>query len=235
MTTTITHHPAPARGTTKIGWLDSKHSFSFGGFYDPERMGFSDLRVINEDVVVPGAGFGTHPHRDMEIISVVLEGGLAHRDSMGNGDVLRPNDVQVMSAGTGITHSEFNASETEPVHFLQIWIEPARRGVTPRYDQKTFDPAGRDGRLHLVASPDGADGSLEIGQDARIYRSALPAGASVEHRTGPGRKVWVQVTGGRVRVDGHELGSGDGVALEDVDRVTLEGLDATELLLFDLR
>ena len=228
---------ANQRGSTKLGWLDSRHTFSFGGFYHPEHMGFGDLRVINDDRVVPGAGFGTHPHRDMEIISVVLEGGLAHRDSMGNGDVIRPGEVQVMTAGTGITHSEYNASETEPVHFLQIWIEPAERGTEPRYAQKAFDRAERDGRLQLVASPDGADGSLPIGQDARMFLVDLREGQSVEHEVAEGRRVWAHVATGRARVDGEELRAGDGIALERIDRVVLEGPDAeaAQVLLFDLR
>lgn len=228
---------ASERGSTNIGWLDSKHTFSFGGFYHPEHMGFGDLRVINDDRVVPGAGFGTHPHRDMEIISVVLEGGLAHRDSMGNGDVIRPGEVQVMTAGTGVAHSEYNASETEPVHFLQIWIEPARRGTEPRYEQKAFDPTLRDGRLQLVASPDGADGSLPIGQDARMFLVDLREAQAVEHVVESGRRVWVHVATGRARVDGEQLTAGDGIALESVDRVVLEGLDteAAQVLLFDLR
>ena len=231
----LTHRPADQRGRTTIGWLDSRHSFSFGGYYDPAHMGFSDLRVINEDVVVPGAGFGTHPHRDMEILSVVLEGGLAHRDSMGNGDVIRPGDVQVMSAGTGITHSEFNASETEPVHFLQIWIEPAARGVVPTYDQKAFDPAGRDGALQLVASADGAEGSLTIGQDARVYLADLGTGQQVEHAIAPGRRAWIQVARGRVEVGGERVAAGDGVAVEATERVRLEGVGDAQVLLFDLR
>ena len=231
----LTHRPADQRGRTTIGWLDSRHSFSFGGYYDPAHMGFSDLRVINEDVVVPGAGFGTHPHRDMEILSVVLEGGLAHRDSMGNGDVIRPGDVQVMSAGTGITHSEFNASETEPVHFLQVWIEPAARGTEPTYDQKAFDPAGRDGALQLVASADGAEGSLTIGQDARVYLADLGAGQEVEHAIAPGRRAWIQVARGRVTVDGERVAAGDGVAVEATERVRLEGVGDAQVLLFDLR
>lgn len=232
----LTHRPAAARGTTRIGWLDSKHSFSFGGYYDPGHMGFSDLRVINEDVVVPGAGFGEHPHRDMEIISIVLEGGLAHRDSMGHGDVIRPGDVQVMSAGTGVTHSEFNDSEAEPVHFLQIWIQPDAAGRAPRYDQKSFDPAGRDGRLQLVASPDGAGGSLTIGQDARVHLADLDQGQSVDHAIAKGRRAWVQVASGAVKIDGRTFAAGDGVAIEKVDRVSVEGAEnGAKIVLFDLR
>ena len=232
----LTHRPANERGTTKIGWLDSKHSFSFGGYYDPAHMGFSDLRVINEDVVVGGGGFGTHPHRDMEIVSVVLEGGLAHRDSMGNGDVIHPGEVQVMSAGTGVEHSEFNASETDRVHFLQIWIQPAARGTEPGYAQKPFDPAGRDGKLQLVASPDGADGSLVIGQDARIFWADLNATQSVEPVIAPRRRAWVQVVRGRVQIDGRDFEAGDGIAVEGTDRVTIEGqAEASDVLVFDLR
>lgn len=232
----LTHHPAAERGTTKIGWLDSKHSFSFGGYYDPSRMGFSDLRVINEDVVAPGAGFGTHPHRDMEILSIVLEGALAHRDSLGSHGVLRPGEVQVMSAGTGVEHSEFNASESDPVHFLQIWIETAQRGATPRYDQKAFDTSARRGALQLVASPDGADGSLIIGQDARLYRATLDEGSSVQHAIAPRRRAWVHVVHGRVTIDGQSFETGDGIAVEGIDMVTIDGAaDGSQVLVFDLR
>jgi len=232
----LTHRPASERGTTRIGWLDSKHSFSFGGYYDPAHMGFSDLRVINEDVVVAGAGFGAHPHRDMEIISIVLEGGLAHRDSMGHGDVIRPGEVQVMSAGTGVTHSEFNDSETEPVHFLQIWIQPARAGSEPRYDQRAFDPAGRDGRLQLVASPDGAEGSLAIGQDARVHLADLAEGQTVEYGIEGKRRAWVQIAAGSVTIDDRTFGTGDGIAVEGTDIVTLRGAaDDSKIVLFDLR
>lgn len=227
---------AEERGRTEIGWLDSRHSFSFGGYYDPRHMGFGPLRVINDDRVIGGGGFGTHPHKDMEIVSVVLDGGLAHRDSMGNGGVIRPGDVQVMSAGTGIAHSEFNDSETEPVHFLQIWIEPATRGVEPRYAQKHFDAEGRDGRLQLVAGPDDRDGALVIGQDARVHRVDLSADRTIDVEVDPGRRLWVQVATGEIDVDGEALRAGDGLAVEGESGLGLRGTAAgkAEVLVFDL-
>ena len=233
----ITLHRAEARGTTDLGWLDSRHSFSFGGYYDPQRMGFGPLRVINDDRVRGGGGFGTHSHRDMEIVSVVLEGGLAHRDSMGNGDVIRPNDVQVMSAGTGVAHSEFNESATDPVRFLQIWIEPERSGTAPRYEQRSFEPAQRAGRLQLVVSGDGAKEALQIGRDAKIFLADLVADQQVAHRLARGRRAWVQVARGEVSVNGKTAREGDGVAIEETDMVTVQGqgTDPATILLFDLR
>lgn len=223
-----------ARGHANHGWLDSHHTFSFADYYDPEAMGFRALRVINEDRVGPGQGFGRHGHRDMEILSYVLEGGLAHEDSSGGGGVIRPGDVQRMSAGTGVMHSEFNASRTEPVHFLQIWLVPAKRGVAPAYDQKNFPPEERQGRLRLIASPDAADGSLEIHQDARVYTTLLGKGDTVSHALAPGRHAWVQVARGQVRLGDTVLSAGDGAALTDEPSVSLAADEASEVLVFDL-
>jgi quercetin 2,3-dioxygenase len=199
------------RGKANHGWLDSRHTFSFGHYHDPKHMGFGPLRVINEDRVKPGAGFPTHGHSDMEIISYVLEGELAHKDSLGTGSVIRPGDVQVMSAGTGIRHSEFNASDKNPVHFLQIWVMPDKEGVKPRYDQKTFSDAEKHGKLRLVASPDGSEGSVLIHQDARIYASILDDGTEVGHTLAPGRGAWIQVAREAVKVNGEELRAGASV------------------------
>ena len=193
---------ASERGHGQHGWLDTRHTFSFNDYYDPRHMGFGVLRVINEDRVQPGQGFGTHGHRDMEILSYVLEGGLAHKDSTGGGGVIRPGDVQRMSAGTGVMHSEFNASLTEPVHFLQIWLLPDRRGVTPGYEQKNFPAEQRQGHLRLIASPDAADGSLTIHQDVRVYTTLLAKGQAVSHALAPGRHGWVQVVKGSLPDDG---------------------------------
>ncbi|OGU24150.1 MAG: quercetin 2,3-dioxygenase [Hydrogenophilales bacterium RIFOXYD1_FULL_62_11] len=222
------------RGHARQGWLDSYHTFSFGHYYDPEHLGFSNLRVINDDTVVPGAGFGTHGHQDMEIISYVLDGALEHKDSMGNGSVMRPGDVQRMSAGTGVQHSEYNHSKSEPVHFLQIWLEPNRFGVEPGYEEKHFSPAERRGRLALLVSPDGRDGSLSAHQDGLLYGTLLEAGEAVEHSLASGRRAYVHVARGRVAVNGQAMDSGDGVALDDVGQVRLEGLGHAEVLLFDL-
>jgi redox-sensitive bicupin YhaK (pirin superfamily) len=204
---------ANERGYANHGWLESRHTFSFANFYDPAHMGFSHLRVINDDNVAPAAGFPTHGHRDMEIISYVLEGSLEHKDSMGNGSIIRPGEVQRMSAGTGVTHSEYNASDTEPVRFLQIWIIPAQRGITPGYEQKEFADNEVHGTLHLVASADGRDGSVLIHQDTAIYASKLTKGDAVEHVIANGRKAWVQVARGNVTVKGHTLSQGDGAAI----------------------
>ncbi len=222
------------RGTANFGWLDSKHSFSFGGYYDPRHMGFGPLRVINEDRVAPGGGFPTHPHRDMEIISYVVEGGLAHRDSTGTSSVIRPGDVQRMSAGTGVRHSEYNASETEPVHFLQIWIIPEKQGLRPSYEQKTFSAEEKRGKLRLVGSRDGREGSVTIHQDVDLYATRLEAGESVSHRMSAGRGAWVQVVDGELTVNGEALKAGDGVAISGSDDVRLEARAATEALLFDM-
>src|SRR4030081_253322 len=201
---------AAERGIANLGWLDSRHTFSFGQYFDPDHMGFGALRVINEDRVKPGAVFGTHGHRDMEIISYVLEGALEHKDSIGTGSVIRPGDVQVMSAGTGIRHSEFNHSKNEPVHFLQIWVLLDRKGLAPRYDQKTFSPSGKRDRLRLVGSSDGRDGSIVIHQDADIYDALLSRGHAVTHALKAGRKGWIQVIAGAVEVNGKAASAGDG-------------------------
>jgi redox-sensitive bicupin YhaK (pirin superfamily) len=231
----ITVRHAAERGTANLGWLDSRHTFSFGQYYDPNHMGFGPLRVINEDRVRPGAGFETHGHRDMEIISYVLEGALEHKDSIGNGSVIRPGDMQVMSAGTGIRHSEFNPSKSEPVHFLQIWVLPDRRGLAPRYDQKTFPATEKRGRLRLVGSPDGRDGSIVIHQDTDIYDALLSSGDAVTNNLKPGHKSWVQVVRGAVEVNGKAADAGDGVAVEDEAVVTVMSLaDDSEVLVFDL-
>ncbi|MFZ1097028.1 MAG: pirin family protein [Xanthobacteraceae bacterium] len=231
----ITVRPSAERGTDNLGWLDSRHTFSFGHYYDAKHMGFGPLRVINEDRVRPGAGFDTHGHRDMEIISYVLEGALEHKDSIGTGSVIRPGDIQVMSAGTGIRHSEFNHSKTEPVHFLQIWVLPDREGLSPRYDQKTFGKSEKSGRLRLVGSPDGRDGSILIHQDVAIYDVVLGSANSVKHQLKPGRKSWVQVVRGSVDVNGKAASAGDGVALVDEAGLTITAReDNSEILVFDL-
>jgi redox-sensitive bicupin YhaK (pirin superfamily) len=230
----LTIRRADDRGHAQHGWLDSHHSFSFADYYDPGHMGFRNLRVINEDRVQPGQGFGTHPHRDMEIISYVLEGALEHRDSMKNGSVIRPDDVQRMSAGTGVTHSEFNASRSEVVHFLQIWLLPAKRGIEPGYEQKTFSREDKSGRLRLVASPDGRDGSVTVHTDAQLYAGLFAAGQSDRHELAPGRHAWAQVVRGRVKVNGQELTAGDGAAISEEKVVTVEGVEDAEVLVFDL-
>ncbi|HET8542147.1 MAG TPA: pirin family protein [Anaeromyxobacter sp.] len=231
----ITIRKAEERGHVDHGWLDTRHTFSFASYQDEDHMGFRVLRVINEDRVKPGEGFGTHGHRDMEIISYVLEGALAHRDSTGGEGVLRPGEVQRMSAGTGVTHSEFNGSREAPVHFLQIWILPDRPGHPPSYEQKLFPEAERRGKLRLVASPDAADGSLAIHQDARVYATVLGAGEAVRHALAPGRHAWVQVARGGVAVNGRALRAGDGAALSDEREVAIEGGAAGgEALVLDL-
>jgi redox-sensitive bicupin YhaK (pirin superfamily) len=229
----ITVRKAAQRGRTEIGWLDSRHTFSFGDYWDPAHMGYRSLRVINDDRVAPGGGFGTHPHRDMEILTYVLDGGLAHRDSLGTGSEIRPGDVQHMTAGTGIRHSEFNASRVEPVHFLQIWLEPERNGLRPGYDQKTFFAEGADG-LRLVASRDGRDGSLTVHQDADLYAARLGPGGTASHSLRPGRHAWVQVARGSVVLNGTRLEEGDGAAADGEARLDLHASDGAELLLFDL-
>ena len=223
------------RGSANFGWLHSRHTFSFGSYFDPQQVGFSDLLVINDDRVSPGRGFDTHGHRDMEIFSYVLEGGLQHRDSMGTGSVIRPGDVQMMSAGSGVMHSEFNASREELVHFLQIWIVPDRKGVVPRYQQRHFTAEEKRGRLRLIISPDGADGSLSVYQDARVHaglfdgdeRQALPLAA--------GRYAYVHVARGSLEVNGERLDEGDGARMRDPGEIRLSGGRAAEVLLFDLR
>lgn len=230
----ITVRSRDERGHFDHGWLDTRHTFSFAEYFDPDHMGFRSLRVINEDRVQPGQGFGTHPHRDMEIVTYVLDGALAHRDSMGNGSVIRPGDVQRMTAGTGITHSEFNHSNDAPVHFLQIWIVPDRRGLTPSYEQKTIPAEAMAGRLCAVASHDGGDGSVTINQDATLYTAVLAPGQAVTHAFAPGRHGWLQVARGQVALDGRSLAAGDGAAISGEKAVTVSGESAAEILLFDL-
>lgn len=227
--------PANERGAADFGWLDSHHTFSFGNYYDPKYMGFASLRVINEDKVTPSAGFGTHGHRDMEIITYVLDGSLEHKDSIGTGSVIRPGDVQRMSAGTGIRHSEFNASDTNPVHFLQIWITPEAEGIDPGYEQIAIAPEDKRRQLRLVGSRDGRDGSVTIHQDVSLYATSLGEGDAVEHALAPGRVAWVQVARGAVNLNGHTLTAGDGAAVSDLDTLSLTGVaNEAEVLLFDM-
>lgn len=221
------------RGASRIDWLDSKHTFSFAEYVDPAHMGFRSLRVINEDKVKPGAGFGTHGHRDMEIVSYVLDGAIRHEDSTGVGAVIRPGDVQRMTAGRGVRHSEFNPSEKDPLHFLQIWILPEKGGLEPGYEQKTFPAAEKKGRLRLVASRDGREGSVTIHQDVDLYASVLDAGEKAELALRPGRGAWVQVAKGAMTVNGTTLQAGDGARIEGEATVTLQGAGG-EALLFDL-
>ncbi len=225
---------AAERGLTKTDWLDSRHSFSFADYVDPAQMGFRTLRVINEDRVIPGAGFGTHGHRDMEIVSYVLEGALEHKDSLGTGSVIRPGEVQRMTAGTGISHSEFNASAEEPVHFLQIWILPERGGLEPGYEQKSFAAEASRGRLLLVAGPEAANGAVKLHQDARLYLARLEDGESVGHALSPGRHAWVQIARGAATLQGQALAAGDGAAISEESDVKIAGAPAAEVLLFDL-
>lgn len=226
--------PASTRGLTQIGWLNSAHSFSFGSYRDPRRMGFRGLRVINDDRVAPGGGFAPHGHRDMEILSYVVEGVLAHKDSLGNGSQIVPGDVQVMSAGTGITHSEFNGSRAQPVRFLQIWIPPAKAGLTPRYDQRNFPASQRQGRLVRVAGPKGEDDAVEIHQDVHLYAGLLAPGEGVDFTLAPGRHAWIQIVRGSVTVEGQTLSEGDGLAASDVRSLRIEGVSDAEILAFDL-
>jgi redox-sensitive bicupin YhaK (pirin superfamily) len=222
------------RGHANHGWLDTYHTFSFADYYDPAQMGFGPLRVINEDRVEPGKGFGTHGHRDMEILTVVLDGGLQHRDNLGNGSVIRPGDVQRMSAGTGVLHSEFNASDKAPVHFLQIWIEPSKRGVRPGYEQKHIGAEERRGRLRLLASPDGRDESVTIHQDARVYVTDLAPDEAASHDIEPKRRAYVHVARGAVTLNGKPLEAGDGASIVDETTLNLLGLQESQVLLFDL-
>jgi redox-sensitive bicupin YhaK (pirin superfamily) len=225
---------AGERGHANYGWLDSYHTFSFAEYFDPNEMGFSYLRVINDDTVSPGAGFPTHPHRDMEIVSYVLEGGLEHKDNMGNGSVIRPGDVQRMTAGTGLTHSEYNASNSEPVHFLQIWILPDQARLEPDYEQRVFEPEERRGRLRLVGSPDGRDDSVTIHQDVSLYSSVLGEGESARHALRENRCAYLHVARGNVELNGTELHEGDGARIVDESVIQLDGTDLGEVLLFDL-
>jgi hypothetical protein len=229
----ITVRRAAERGHTHTDWLDSWHTFSFGEYHDPRHVAFRALRVINEDRIAPGGGFGTHPHRDMEIVTYVLEGVLEHRDSLGNGSVIRPGEIQRMSAGTGIRHSEFNGSRSDPVHLLQIWITPGRLGLPPGYEQRALPPGVRGG-LRLIAAPDGRDGAVTIHQAAEIHATRLAPGGTATHPLAPDRHAWVQVARGAVTANGTALQAGDGAAVSDERAVTLRADTDAELLLFDL-
>ncbi len=222
------------RGRANFGWLNSRHTFSFGHYYDPSFMGFGPLRVINEDHVQPGRGFDTHGHSDMEIISYVLDGALEHKDSMGNGSIMRPGEVQRMSAGTGVRHSEFNASDTDEVHFLQIWILPERDGLEPSYEQKAFSTDEKRGKLRLVGSRDGRDGSVTIHQDVDLYATLLSEGDQVAHELADSRKAWVQVATGAAILNGKALEAGDGVAVAGPATIEVSGASDAEVLLFDM-
>jgi redox-sensitive bicupin YhaK (pirin superfamily) len=230
----LTVRKAEERGHANHGWLDTWHTFSFADYQDPRHMGFGPLRVINDDTVQPGRGFGTHGHRDMEIITYVLEGAVEHKDSMGNGSIIRPGNVQRMSAGTGVRHSEFNPSQDERVHFLQIWIEPKINSVNPGYEEKQFGPAEKKGQLRLIASPDGRKGSVTIHQDAYVYASMLDGKDAVTHRLAPGRCVYVHVARGAVKVNGNALKVGDGARIENESSIELGDAREAEVLLFDL-
>lgn len=230
----ITVRNAADRGLTDAGWLNSRHTFSFAEYHDPAHMGFRVLRVINDDHVSPGSGFGTHPHKDMEIVTYVLAGALEHKDSMGNGSIIRPGDVQRMSAGTGVTHSEWNHSKTEIVHFLQIWLIPERKGIEPGYEQRSFLPGELSDQLRLVASQDGRNGSVVLHQNAAFFAGKLSANASVLHEPHSGRHVWVQLASGRITLNGADLSEGDGAAISDKARLELHAIKDAEVLVFDL-
>jgi hypothetical protein len=230
----ITVRPSSERGHFNHGWLDTYHTFSFADYMDPKQMGFRALRVINEDRVAPAQGFGTHGHHDMEIITYVLEGALEHRDSLGNGSIIRPGDGQRMSAGRGIRHSEYNASTSDPVHLLQIWIEPERSGLQPDYEQRSFPEEQKRGKLRVIASPDARDGSVVINQDVSLYSALLNPGEKVEYQLAPGRHAWLQVARGAVKLNGKALKHGDGAGVSDESKLTVEATDKSEILLFDL-
>jgi hypothetical protein len=232
----ITIRKSEERGHAEHGWLDSHHTFSFANYYDPRHMGFRSLRVINEDRVAPGRGFGSHGHRDMEILSYVLEGSLAHKDNMGHEEVLGPNEIQRMSAGTGVMHSEFNPSSTKPVHFFQIWLEPATRGTPSSYEQIRFDPKEKKGRLKLLAAPDGGAGVATINQDARVFVAELAQGQEIGYPLGPKRHGWLHVVRGEVTLNGTTLHAGDAAAVDREEKVVVTGqqLEPSEILLFDL-
>jgi redox-sensitive bicupin YhaK (pirin superfamily) len=225
---------AQERGHADHGWLDTYHTFSFAGYYDPAHMGFRSLRVINEDRVQPGQGFGTHGHRDMEIITYVLEGSLEHKDSLGTGSVIQPGELQRMTAGTGVLHSEFNPSVSDLAHFYQIWLLPARKGLAPSYEQRRFPDDAKRGRFQLVASPDRQDGSLSIQQDARLYLANVTDGETLAYPLEPGRHAWLQVVRGQITLAGQPLAAGDGAALSDVLDVEVQGRGKAEVMLFDL-
>jgi quercetin 2,3-dioxygenase len=227
-------HGRSDRGHSQTGWLDSYHTFSFSNFYDPNRMGFRSLRVINDDRIASGAGFPTHGHRDMEILTYVLSGAVEHKDSLGTGSVIRPGDVQIMSAGTGIHHSEFNPSQTEPLHLLQIWILPDQQGLSPRYEQKAFCPEEKRGQLRLVAAKDGRNGAVTIHQDVDIYSSILEPGDVVNYHVKPNRYAWLQIAEGIATLHGEELRAGDGVQINSEEKLEISTNIGTELLLFDL-
>ncbi|HEY9771154.1 MAG TPA: pirin family protein [Coleofasciculaceae cyanobacterium] len=231
----ITVRHKDERGIANFGWLDSRHTFSFGNYFDPQQMGFASLRVINEDKIIPAKGFGTHGHRDMEIISYVLSGELEHRDSMGNGSVIRPGDIQRMSAGTGVRHSEFNASDTNPVHLLQIWIMPEQNELQPSYEEKNFDQEQRQGKLRLVGSRDGRDNSVTIHQDVNLYLASLNQSDRITHQINANRAVWLQVTKGEVKLNDRLLQAGDGAAIINEAEIAIAGNSSdSEILLFDL-
>ncbi len=230
----ITVRKSKDRGVGRHGWLTSHHTFSFANYYDPKHMGFRSLRVINEDWVQGGHGFPMHPHRDMEIITYVLDGALEHKDSMGNGSIIRPGDGQRMSAGTGVRHSEANSSKSDAAHLLQIWILPDRRGHEPGYEQKSFPEGEKLGKMRLIASPDGKDGSVTIHQDAKLYASLLKPGQEVKHELGKGRYAWLQVAKGAVELNGQGLNQGDGAAVSEEKSLVVKGTADAEFLLFDL-
>jgi len=230
----IALRPAAERGAVNLGWLDSKHSFSFGEYHDPAHMGFASLRVINEDWIEPGQGFGTHPHRDMEIITYIIKGALEHKDSMGNGAVMKRGDVQHMTAGTGVMHSEFNHSNDELVHLLQIWILPGEQGLTPGYEEKTFTDAEKNNQLRLIASPDGREDSLVIHQDVSLYASILDQGTAITHDFDAGHSGWIQIVDGEVEINGETLEAGDGAAIEKMTSLEIKAKTAAEFLLFDM-
>jgi hypothetical protein len=230
----ITLRPSHERGHNNLGWLDTWHSFSFDTYFDPDHRGFRTLRVINEDLVHPKMGFGTHPHRDMEIITYILAGELEHKDSMGNGSRIRPGEVQRMSAGTGVTHSEFNPSLTDPVHLLQVWILPERKGITPSYEQREFPAAERRGKFRLIASRDGREGAVTIHQDAEVYSALLESDEKVSYSLKPNRHAWVQVARGAVTMNGHPLNAGDGAAVSQEEILEIQAGKSSEILLFDL-
>ena len=230
----ITVRKSEDRGHFDHGWLDTHHTFSFAEYHDPRNMGFRALRVINEDFVAAGAGFPTHPHRNMEIVTYVLEGAVAHRDSMGTGSVIRPGEVQRMTAGTGVTHSEFNAEKNQRLHLLQIWILPESQGLPPSYEQRAFPESERRGKLRIVASRDGRDGSVLIHQDAALYSALLDKGTRVEYALPKGRYAWLQVARGAVKLNGQRLAAGDGAAIQNESALNIEGEEPAEILLFDL-
>ncbi|HEY9604966.1 MAG TPA: pirin family protein [Allocoleopsis sp.] len=230
----LTIRKAEERGHANHGWLNSYHTFSFANYYDPKQMGFRALRVINEDRVSPAAGFGTHGHRDMEIVTYVLEGAIEHKDSIGNGSIIYPGEVQRMSAGTGIRHSEFNHSKTEPVHFLQIWLLPDTDGLPPGYEQRNFSPAKTPGKLHLVAAREGREGALAIHQDVDLYAAVLKKGDRISHLLKPQRHAWVQVARGAITLNGTPLNTSDGAAISEDTEVAIEATTDAEILLFDL-